>query len=146
MVKCQSIWVFFYAIINFIRFAGIFYIMKKNYVKGKAGEELAFEYVLKKGFTIIEKNWRYSRIGEIDIIASDKNTLAFIEVKTRTTDKFGHPAESINQAKMNKIIKLAQIYLSQNEKIKFDEYRFDAVCVILHPRPEVTYLQDIYQF
>ena len=57
--------------------------MGKNIAKGKTGEILAVEFLAKRGFKVIETNWRYSRCGEIDIIAFDNKTLAFIEVKTR---------------------------------------------------------------
>ena len=55
-----------------------------NSEKGKVGEKLAFDYLKEKGFSIIEQNWRYSRMGEIDIIAKDVDTLVFVEVNHKT--------------------------------------------------------------
>lgn len=117
-----------------------------NKVKGKLGEELAVEYLTKLGLEIIETNWRYSRIGEIDIIAKDKNTLAFIEVKTRSSQVFGHPLEAINNKKMQQIQSVAQIYLHENKKHKAKKYRFDAVAVFLEQPPRIEYFKDVYQF
>lgn len=117
-----------------------------NKTKGKLGEELAAEFLKNKGFKIIETNWRYSRYGEIDIIASEKDTLAFIEVKSRTSMAFGHPLEAINKNKINQIHSIACAYLSEKKDIKYKNYRFDAVAVILSKEPEITYYKDVYQF
>lgn len=120
--------------------------MKKNITTGKLGEDIAAQYLSKKGFKVLERNWRYSRCGEIDIIAVDQKTLVFIEVKTRSTINYGHPSEAINKTKIDKIRTLAGIYLSENPKIKFNQYRFDAIGIILNQEPEITYYKDIYQF
>lgn len=120
--------------------------MKKNAVKGKLGEDLATDFLVRKGFKILEKNWRYSRYGEIDIIAVDQKTLVFIEVKARTTANYGQPIEAINKTKIDKIRTLAGIYLNENPELKFQKYRFDAIGIILNKEPEITYYKDIYQF
>ena len=72
----------------------------KNKQVGDKGETIAVNFLLKKGFNIIERNWRYKHL-EIDIIASVKDKLHFVEVKTRTNKKYGLPEESISKAKMN---------------------------------------------
>ena len=64
-----------------------------NKIKGKYGEEIAVNYLIKNGCKIVEKNYRFSRYGEIDIIALDGSILCFIEVKTRTSDRFGRSEE-----------------------------------------------------
>ena len=120
--------------------------MKTNISKGKAGEKLAAEYLQKRGFSIVETNWRYSRSGEIDIIAIDKNALVFVEVKTRSSISFGLPIESITETKMNRMKTLAGIYLSEKPDIKFKNFRFDVVGIILNKVPEITYYKDVYQF
>ena len=65
-----------------------------NKIIGKYGEDVAKNFLIKKGFQILETNYRYSRVAEIDIIASKKDVLHFIEVKTRTQEFFGKPARS----------------------------------------------------
>jgi len=120
-------------------------IMKKqNFSKGKAGEDLAVSFLEKQGFKIIEKNWRYSRMGEIDIIAEDKNTLVFIEVKARSSNFFGNPLESVDQKKFDKIQKLAEIYLSRNPDNSYDGCRFDLIGILLKEKPEFTYFKSVY--
>jgi len=121
--------------------------MKNNNVsKGKIGEELAVRYLTERGLKILATNWRYSRYGELDIIAEDKDTLAFIEVKTRTSVAFGHPMEAINYNKINQIKTLASIYLNENPNLRYKNYRFDAVSVILKKEPEIEYYKNVYIF
>ena len=120
--------------------------MKQNCAKGKIGEELALKFLKDKGFKILETNWRYSRLGEIDIIALDKEILTFIEVKTRSSVNFGYPIEAVNKTKIDKIRTIAGIYLNEKPDIKHKGVRFDCVGVILKDKPEITYYKDIYQF
>ena len=119
--------------------------MENNKTKGNFGEELACEYISKNGLKIIERNWRFGKAGEIDIIAMDKNTLAFIEVKARTTKFFGHPLEAITAHKIKQMQMVAQAYINQSE-VKAKGYRFDAISVILTNPPEIEHLKDIWQF
>lgn len=115
-----------------------------NKTTGKKGEELAKEHLKNQGLKIIETNWRYSRYGEIDIIALDKDILAFIEVKARSSVAFGHPLEAINKTKIEKIRKIASVYIAENQQIKCKGYRFDAVSIILGKNPEITHLKNAY--
>lgn len=118
-----------------------------NKIKGKYGEEIAVNYLIKNGCRIIEKNYRFSRYGEIDIIALDGSTLCFIEVKTRSSDKFGTPFEAITKSKLDKIKKSAFFYL-QNSKTRYNSYRIDAISVFLTSKenekePEIKYVKNI---
>lgn len=74
---------------------------------GERGEVLAWEYLLKKGYKILEKNYR-CKIGEIDIIACHQKRLLFIEVKTRSSEHYGPPEEAVTLFKQKKIIKIAE--------------------------------------
>jgi len=117
---------------------------QQNISKGKAGENIAVSFLEKQGFEIIEKNWRFSRMGEIDIIAKDNNTLVFIEVKARSSNLFGNPLESVDEKKFNKIRKLAEIYLIKNPNIDFKDIRFDLIGILLKEKPEITYFKGVY--
>jgi len=117
---------------------------QQNISKGKAGENIAVSFLEKQGLKIIGQNWRFSRMGEIDIIAKDKNTLVFIEVKARSSNLFGNPLESVNEKKFNKIQKLAEIYLIKNPNITFKDIRFDLIGILLREKPEITYLKGVY--
>ncbi|MEE8424042.1 MAG: YraN family protein, partial [Thermodesulfobacteriota bacterium] len=69
---------------------------------GAMGEELASKFLKKQGYKIVEKNFRTS-LGEIDIIALDKGTITFVEVKTRKSTAFGYPQEAVGLKKQKKI-------------------------------------------
>ena len=74
-----------------------------NKTKGKLGEQAAAKYLQRLGYKILERNYRYSRFAEIDIVAKDKDTIVFAEVKTRTGTTFGHPFEAINHTKIENV-------------------------------------------
>lgn len=78
---------------------------------GSLGEELACGYLAANGYKIAEKNYRVGKMGEIDIIASDREYICFIEVKTRAGNAFGTPSESVGRKKQENIRKLAWTYL-----------------------------------
>jgi len=93
-----------------------------NKLTGKFGEDFATEYLKKKKYKIIERNYR-NKIGEIDIIAKIGEDLVFIEVKTRSSEEFGTPAEAVTYYKKQKIVNTAKWYISQNSidlNIRFD--------------------------
>ncbi|HEX2925683.1 MAG TPA: YraN family protein [Ruminiclostridium sp.] len=91
---------------------------------GAEGEKEAAEFLKKNGYTVLKTNYRVGRIGEIDIIAMEKEYICFIEVKTRRSSAFGTPGEAVTLAKQKKIRQLAAIYLSNtgetNKSIRFD--------------------------
>ncbi len=116
-----------------------------NILKGQKGENIAAEYIKKLGYKIIDKNWHYSKNAEIDIIAEDKGTLVFIEVKTRTTLNYGHPFEAINQTKIAKIHNAIYGYLSKTEN-KYNSFRFDGIAIIGLDNPKIEHIKDLGQF
>lgn len=83
-----------------------------NKILGDIGESIAVEYLKRKGYLILEEKYKM-KIGEIDIIAREKSTLVFIEVKTRRSLAFGYPSQAVNYSKQHKIIQTAQCYLRQ---------------------------------
>ena len=92
---------------------------------GNLGEELACTYLENKQFEILARNYR-SKFGEIDVVALRKGTLHFIEVKTRSTDRFGKPAEAVDREKISKILRLAQVFIKEN-KFEYYRYSFDVI-------------------
>ena len=70
-----------------------------NKITGRLGEDIACNFLEKLGYKILAKNYRYSRFAEIDIVAKDKDTIVFTEVKTRCGTNFGHPFEAVNHKK-----------------------------------------------
>ena len=93
---------------------------------GQRGEECAAAFLERKGYRIAARNYR-AKVGEIDIIAwQDRETLVFVEVKTRTGLSYGKPAEAVNYYKQRKIIRTAQWYLLQKH-IDGCRCRFDVI-------------------
>ena len=94
---------------------------------GDTGEGLAADYLVGQGYKIIKRNYR-TPFGEIDIIALDKDTLVFVEVKKKTGDGFGAPAEMITPRKIGKIRRTAECYILEKE-LKNLLWRIDAVLI-----------------
>ncbi len=94
---------------------------------GARGEDMAVDFLKKKGYTILCRNYR-CRSGEIDIVARKKKTLCFVEVKTRRTRNFGPPQEAVTQRKQYKIGRVAQDFL-QRYSLENRPARFDVVAV-----------------
>lgn len=101
---------------------------------GRLGEDAAAEYLLNNGFEIAERNYK-SRYGEIDIIAIDRNYILFVEVKTRFENSLYLPREAVDIRKQRKIIKTAEMYLSENEAGSLQP-RFDVVEVTVLKQKE----------
>ncbi len=113
-----------------------------NLSLGKNGEEIAKTYLEKQGYKILELNRRFSRYCEIDIIALDKNTLVFCEVKTRRTCVCGRPFEAVTKAKYENIKKGVYYYLQENPQYK--KFRIDAVAITIKPEFKIEHLKNIY--
>ncbi len=96
---------------------------------GAIGEKIAQKYLINKKYKIITTNF-YTKRGEIDIIATENNYLIFIEVKTRTNNKYGTPGMAVNSVKINHMKLAAKVFLMLN---KFEKYkiRFDVIEIII---------------
>jgi putative endonuclease len=94
---------------------------------GRAGEAIALKFLRRKKYTILETGFRRFR-GEIDIIALDRKTLVFVEVKMRTGGAFGRPEESVTPAKQRQIRKVAEGYLLRHGLGDVD-CRFDVISI-----------------
>ena len=102
--------------------------MKRNQKLGKKGESAAVSYLKKKGYKIIEQNYR-TQAGEIDIIAKKRGTLVFVEVKTRRSRSYGSPKYAVTPKKQKAISKAALYYLKMTHQEKADA-RFDVVSIL----------------
>jgi len=81
---------------------------------GQFGEKLAARHLEALGCQIVARNWRKGRYGELDLVALDGDCLVFVEVKTRSTDAFGPPAEAVGRAKLARLRRLAGLYLQED--------------------------------
>lgn len=87
--------------------------MKAKDELGRRGEDIAAEHLQEHGLRVVERNWRCA-VGEIDIVALDGRTLVVVEVKTRTTEAYGHPFEAITPAKLRRLHLLAAEWIEQH--------------------------------
>lgn len=115
---------------------------------GKEGEDLAEKLLRSKNYKIFERNYRFGKIGELDIIAEDPETiqLVFVEVKSRQNLEFGDPVLAITNNKMAQLKKVANAYLFEKE-IREIECRFDVITVLFRGKikPEIKhYINAFY--
>ncbi|MDB9893774.1 YraN family protein [Flavobacteriaceae bacterium] len=118
--------------------------MAEHYELGKKGEELAIDYLIKQGYKIVERNWRFQK-AEIDIIARKEETLISVEVKTRSTNDFGNPQDFVNPKKIKLMV------LAMNEYVlKKDlnvEVRFDIVAITKNKGSfNIEHLEDSFLY
>jgi putative endonuclease len=92
---------------------------------GRRGEDEAARFLESRGYKVLDRNYR-CRYGEIDIVARDGKTVVFVEVKTRGSDRFGTPADSVDARKQKKILLTSQFYIESNRLFDSD-LRFDVV-------------------
>ena len=111
---------------------------------GKESESIAARYLKKNGYKILEQNYR-NKLGEIDIIAKDKKTLVFIEVKARKSDLFGNPKWAITPKKQRKISMVALYYLKATKQIN-TKARFDVVSISsAQAKPRVEIIKNAFE-
>jgi putative endonuclease len=111
---------------------------------GKTGEKLAAAHLVEAGYRIIEQNY-HCCFGEIDIVAEEKDTLVFVEVKSRRSDAYGSPQLAVGREKQKKISRIALHYLSEHH-LRHRPARFDVVAVKLLPAGDrVELIRDAFE-
>lgn len=117
---------------------------KQNIYLGKSGEDSALNFLKENGYKILIKNYK-TKLGEVDIIAYDKDTLCFIEVKTRGSLRFGSPQEAVSHFKQRQISKAALEFLKRNNLLN-KKARFDVVSVIYaEDKPEFGLIKNAFE-
>ena len=111
---------------------------------GRRGEDLAHRYLQSQGHVIVARNYR-TRGGtaEVDLITEDADTLVFVEVKTRGTDRFGAPEEAVDSEKRRRIVRGASHYLIHTDQER-PKVRFDIVSVIFGDIARVEHIRDAF--
>ncbi|WP_169703809.1 YraN family protein [Candidatus Kuenenia stuttgartiensis] len=112
---------------------------------GKKGEVVGCEISEKKGYKILQRNYR-RKTGEIDIICYDRGSIVFVEVKTRGSDSYGPPELAVTEAKKKQIIKMASRYIAE-KKVEGIDLRFDVVSVFYPPakkHPAITLYKNAF--
>jgi putative endonuclease len=116
--------------------------MARHNTTGKTGEILAFSYFEKLGWEILHKNWRHKH-WEVDIIASHKGILHFIEVKARTSLKFGYPENNVDEKKIRYLISASEEFLFINPQ--WQRIQFDVLSININGESvEYFLIEDVY--
>lgn len=110
-----------------------------THVLGVQGEVVAKQFLIKQKYKILETNYS-NTIGEIDIIAKDKDTIVFVEVKARMSDRFGLPREAVTEYKQNKIRQVALGYLKHNGLLN-RQVRFDCIDIL---NGKITHIKNCF--
>jgi len=116
--------------------------MARHNELGKKGEQLAVDYLLDKGYKIVERNYRFDK-AEVDVIAQQKDTLAIVEVKTRSTNDFGNPQDFVKPKQIQRLVKAVDEYVTVN---KLDvEVRFDIIAIVKNGKTfDIEHLEDAF--
>lgn len=110
---------------------------------GDRGEAIAKDFLRKQGYKVLETNFRVHRIGEIDLVAQDGETLVFVEVKYRKSITFGRPEEYVDKRKRERLIRAAKAYLLKHTDHK--AVRFDVVAVTGEMKaPQVRHIPNAF--
>ncbi|MCL7988684.1 YraN family protein [Sphingobacterium sp. lm-10] len=109
--------------------------------KGDFGEQRAQAYLRSCGYKILTVNWRHKHV-EADIIMKDGDILVFVEVKTRSSLRYGYPEESVNYAKQKNMVRLANVYLAKYGHE--GEVRFDIVSVLSQEEVKIEHIKDAF--
>lgn len=116
--------------------------MTKHNELGKKGEQLAADYLIAKGYTIVKRNYRFQK-AEVDIIAQFKNTLAIVEVKTRSTIDFGNPQDFVKPKQIQRLVKAVDEYVIANNLEV--EVRFDIIAIVKQGKGfKIEHLEDAF--
>ncbi|MGE5484854.1 MAG: YraN family protein [Ignavibacteriales bacterium] len=113
---------------------------------GRAGEDIAVAELERRGYRIIERNWR-CQLGEIDVVADHHGVLVFVEVKSRRSTSFGAAAEAVDARKVRRLARLARAYMSARPALLKDrQCRFDVVAVTMYrdETPSIEVVQDAF--
>lgn len=109
---------------------------------GDKGEDLAAKTLRKKGMKILERQYK-TRIGEIDLIARDRDEIVFVEVKARRSRAFGYPEEAVTNIKIEKIYRVGMQYLKEKKLID-SPWRIDVVAILFKDQePEIEHISNV---
>lgn len=108
---------------------------------GSYGETLSINYLIRNGYFILDKNYR-NRLGEIDIICKKDDILVFIEVKSRYTNTYGSPIESVTYYKQKQIIKISKLYITLKKYTNIN-IRYDVIEVVFNNKNQLFNINHI---
>lgn len=116
--------------------------MAQHIELGKKGEQLAVDFLIKNGYNILDRNYRFDR-AEVDIIAKKEEILSIIEVKTRTNIDFGNPEDFVTPKQIKNLVKAVNEYVTENDLDL--EVRFDIVAIVKEKQSfKIEHLKDAF--
>ena len=119
-------------------------MLSKQQDFGKKSESIATVHLKKHGYKILEQNYR-TKLGEIDIIAKDKDTLVFVEVKARKSNRFGNPKWAVTPRKQKKISMVALLYMKSTKQSNV-KARFDVVAISsAKDKPNIEIVKNAFE-
>lgn len=110
---------------------------------GQNGEQLAADYLLSKGYQILHRNWRHARY-EIDIIAERNGVLHIVEVKIRSSRRYGFPEGTVKRKKFRCLLEAADEFLYHHPKFRHVQYDIVAISLFPNEAPEYFLIEDVY--
>lgn len=116
--------------------------MARHNELGKKGEQLAVNHLIKNGYEIVERNYRFDK-AEVDIIAKQKDILAIVEVKTRSSTDFGNPQDFVKPKQIQRLVKAVDEYVTINNLDV--EVRFDIVAIVMNGKQyDIEHFEDAF--
>jgi len=111
---------------------------------GRRGEDIAHRHLQRAGVVVVARNYRMaSGAGEIDLVGWEKDTLVFVEVKSRQTDEYGAPDRAIGLMKRSSLLRAAREY-TRHAEVPWEKVRFDVVNVVFTTPPSVVHFRDVF--
>jgi len=117
--------------------------MAKHIHTGKTGEAMGITWLLEKGYSVKEQNWRHSH-WEVDAIAEKDSVLHFIEIKTRRSKRYGMPEEKVGKKKIQNLINAAEEYLHLNPQWIRIQFNILSILIIKNEPEEYFLIEDVY--
>jgi putative endonuclease len=115
--------------------------MAKHLVTGRTGEDLAVSFLMKNGYQILHRNWRYKH-WEADVIVARHEVLHIVEVKTKRNIKYGYPEDAVTRRKIKYLLGVAEAYLEMFPK--WQRIQLDIVAIVLEPQLQMLLIEDVY--
>ena len=117
--------------------------MTADHALGRRGEDIAHRHLQRAGIVVVSRNYRVSSgAGEIDLVGWDRDTLVFVEVKSRTTDEYGAPDRAIGREKWAHMVHAARDF-ARHAEVPWEDVRFDIINVLFTSPPSVTHMRGV---
>lgn len=132
-----------YELADALRHHGRKHRLTPDHALGRRGEDIAHRHLRRAGIVVVARNYRTSSgSGEIDLVGWDRDTLVFIEVKSRQSDEFSAPERAIGREKWSNMLRAASEF-ARHAEVPWDKVRFDVVTIVFSSPPSVTHMRDV---